>query len=129
MPIAPTQTKAAERRAAMTFAGRRIKELPVEVMRSWTDADGYTVHIYDSLGSTWICVSATERRNGGTSFGADSPVEEVTNRRCIDALGKMGKDPADYRVASGALVRVAAVPFIESVKAEMLAQIKEMEPA
>jgi hypothetical protein len=89
-------------------------------IRTWTDADGYTVEILDSVGGTWIRVSSKAGKGDATSFGSNSPIQPVRQQH-IDGLAKLGKNPADYRLAAGVLVRLAAVPFIESVQAAMRA--------
>jgi len=88
-------------------------------VRTWTDVDGYAVRIERKYDSLWICVSLPGKTGNSVSFGgAFASIEPVTQKHYIDGLRKSGRNPKDFRTVSGSLIRLTAVPFIESVIAE-----------
>lgn len=89
-----------------------------EFERSWSDADGWTVRIYRKYESMWISVNTPGRPARSSSFNPE--ITAVTFNPYLEGLAKLGKDPADYRQA-GTLIRKTAVPFVESVIAELRA--------
>jgi hypothetical protein len=91
--------------------------------RTWTDADGWTVEIYRSRQTEWMRTFMSGQpkpAHGGTLFG-DS-ITLVDLKPALEFLHKQGKDPAHYRLASGILIRLTAVSFVESVIAELRAE-------